>query len=45
VLNASGSKQLVRAVVRVDMLSRICVYSYVIHILCIPSTVSGILWY
>ena len=38
---ASGSKQLVWAIVS-DMLSRICVYSYISHILCIPSIVSGI---
>jgi hypothetical protein len=39
---ASGSKQLVWAIVSVDMLSQICVYSYISHILCIPSIVSGI---
>jgi len=42
---ASGSKQLVRAFVSGDTLSRICVYSYISHILCITSIVSGIVWY
>ena len=34
--------KLVWAILSDDMLSRICVYSYISHILCIPSIVSGI---
>jgi len=35
-------KNLCGQLLSVDMLSRICVYSYISHILCIPSIVSGI---
>ena len=34
--------KLVWAIISDDMLSRICVHSYISHILCIPSIVSGI---
>jgi hypothetical protein len=42
---ASGTRQLVPAIVTAEMLSQHGVYSYISDKLCIPSTVQIILWY